>query len=175
MPTNEQDLIMQPGHDIRVERYSMSVAYRLTLGEPQQFDASQWTMTAFKPQFISTNALAPGFVILESVVADAVELLWDETFYDASNKPLVYPDAWDFRPGMPPKDLNNQTEEEISDFHDSLERGTIRAPNVRVCDHGISMFGRYTGLVPPNLGRKKGDAYTFIVSLRGPADFGIVP
>ena len=125
-----------------IERYSFGLLVTLTLGEPKAFSVREWTMRAVNVKKITANVPCAEFITLQDVVVDGVTL---SPFYNA-NGPDYYPehDAWDFRPDADGRTVNPQ-----------------------LCDHGASMRGKYTGLVPK--GYKKGDEYAFIVTIEGPS------
>jgi hypothetical protein len=128
-----------------IERYAFGIVVTLTLGEPKEFNVRDWTMRTVKVTKITANAPRSGFVTLQEVVVDGVIL---SPFYN-SNGPDYYPahDAHDFRPEMAACKVDPQ-----------------------LCNHGASMSGKYTGLVPE--GYKKGDGYAFIVTFEGPSGAG---
>ena len=152
------ELLMKSGSDVKSDRYSMTVPVKLVLGTRQIFDAALWTMVTFKPELIVTNAPAPCFVVLDSVIVDGVEIVC------FSGEMGV--DAYIYRPAKNPKDFDHPTEDERREFDERSEARQIKAPNIALCEHGISVVGSYSGLVPS--GCKVGETVTFRVGLQGP-------
>lgn len=130
-----------------IETYSFSLAVELVLGQAQDFEVSQWTMRGLDVNLLVTNAPCEGFVTLKSVAVDGVTL---SPFYN-------------------PKGRTSETaypERDARYFWAKTSGGGVGlSVEPQLCDHGAVMHGRYTGLVPE--GRKAGEKYTFIVSLKG--------
>lgn len=132
------------GRGVHVEGYSFTLNVELVLGVPQDFHASRWVMRAMQPRMLVANVPCPNFVVLDDVIVDGTCL--KPFLKDGRMTPC---DAFAFSPARA----------------DSPEDEELGAP---LCDHGASMVGRYTGLVPE--GYHVGSTFPLCVTLQGPAE-----
>jgi hypothetical protein len=127
----------------------MGVGVDLILGKPQDFEVSQWTRTDFEVEYIVANAPVLDFVMVQGVQVDVFELLYDHECDPKTKDPFYALDAFDFTPrGVYPNDEPK---------HHKVEP--------TLCKHGVSIRGKYTGLVPE--GHQAGDKFKFIVGFKG--------
>lgn len=127
-----------------IDTYTFALGAEIVLGVPCQFEARDWTMRAFNPEHLTTNAPCAGFVRLEDMSIDGVTP--KPIFYNEVG-PDYYPtrDAYDFHPDVPKEKR-------------SFER--------LLCDHGVHVRATYTGHVPEGL--KAGQLFRFCVAVMGP-------
>jgi hypothetical protein len=133
--------------DYYIQSYSFGLSTKLALGEPKDFSIREWTMRAIQPRLMVTNAPCPNFVVLERVEVDAILLkpfLVDGEYASC--------DAFVFS----------------VDAAGSPEGEELGAP---LCDHGATMVGRYSGLVPK--GYSPGYEFTFCLTLWETAEFAM--
>lgn len=126
--------------DIRIERYSMGLSVEIVLGEPKDFRVRDWTSCTFKPAMMVANAPCEAFVEIESACVDNIDVLLND---DGSER-FESHDAYYF-----------------------FAKGEGRAIKPYLCEHGLSMSIKYTGVIPE--GFQPGRRFLFCLSFSGPA------
>lgn len=131
-------LLLRPEEaPILVERYSMSISAEIVLGEPKAFRVRDWTSRTFEPHRIVANAPCEGFVMIDDASVDNIDVLLDD---------------------------NGMERFESHDAHHFSGEGKKIKPYL--CEHGLGMYIKYTGLVPERF--EKGQTFLFCLSFRGP-------
>jgi hypothetical protein len=132
-----REALLQPNKysSVKVERYGFAVNQALVLGTALSFIATNNPDVTIRPQRVTMNAPAPGFVTIS-------ELKLANTSVTVGG----IQDAYDYGP--------NAVDAE-------LDLPTLTPAN------RASVSGQYTSFTPP--GYVGGTAYTFCVSMRGPA------
>lgn len=125
---------------MRIERYSMSLPAELILGEAKFFHVRERVGLEFEPHGFSANAPCKGFVTLENVYVDNVDILL--------------------------KDDGSEAFESHDAFHFNPNNGNKLIVGRRAA-HGLSMRIRYTGLIPPKY--TPGQRFGFFLSFLGPS------
>lgn len=121
--------------------YSFSLGTTLKLGKAATFEVRDWTMRSFQPKKLMMNAATWGFVTIDMLLVDSVDILVDERGEDR----FPCRDALAF----------SHIDEELRVCGVDI----ISPP----CRHGVYLRGRYTGLIPDPRAR----TYRFCVTLRG--------
>ena len=140
------DLLLEPGSEIKIERYAFPLVVQIVLGEKLAFDVSKNLDEGveFEPGFVRSNVLSRDVVKLTAIYIDDIEVFSGELdasdiFVDMTVKDLILPEATKMLCG-------------------------------RQVKKSMRIVGEYTGLVPRGT-LKMGNTHVVAILMSGPASF----
>ena len=142
------DLLLEPGSEIKIERYAFPFVVQIVLGERLAFDVSKNLDEGveFEPGFVRSNVLSRDTVKLTAIYIDDIEVFSGKL------------DASDIFVDMNVKDP-------ILPFPEATKMLCGRQVK-----KSMRIVGEYTGLVPRGT-LKMGDAHAVAILMSGPASF----